>query len=342
MRKETELLEQVIHAMQHEGLPIVIEDYDLNPKDINLDGTLKIIGVNKPVKIELVKWATNKNIGVLINKAKLLGKDGILIADYINPNLARRLKEEGIQFLDVCGNAYINNKKHFIYVKGNKATNGLHTQTEHTTGKMYNATGLKVIFAILYDENLIDQSYRIIAVQAGVALGNITKIFTELKAQGFLVEFKGKRKLIDKERLFQKWVEYYPNKLRDKLFLGEFLAPTPAWWKNVKIEKFHGVWGGEVGAANLTNYLKSQDTIVYLPKLEKFNLVKEAELKKTRGHAGTQQNLVKLFEPFWRVEDTDEYAPELLIYADLIATGDSRNIEVADLIYKEHIVGHLK
>ncbi|MDQ7049079.1 MAG: hypothetical protein Q9M92_05865 [Enterobacterales bacterium] len=69
MKKKTELLEQVIYAIQHEGFPMEIEAYDVNPRDRNLDGTLKIKGVNKPVNIALVKWAVNKNIGVLINKA---------------------------------------------------------------------------------------------------------------------------------------------------------------------------------------------------------------------------------------------------------------------------------
>ena len=341
MERRVELLDQVIHAIKHEGFPMEIEAYDLNPKDVHLDGTLKIKGINKPVKIEVVKWATNKNIGVLINKAKLIGKEGILIADYINPNLAQRLKEEEVQYLDACGNAYINNKRYFIYVKGNKATNNFHAPTEITTGKMFNAVGLKVIFALLNDNELINQTYRTIADRAKVALGNITKIFNELKYQGFLVELKDKRKLIDKERLFQKWVEYYPDKLRNKLFVGEFLAPTPIWWKNIEIERFHGVWGGEVGATNLTNYLKPQDVIVYLPKLEKFNLAKKAELKKINDFAREQQNIVKLYEPFWRIDETDQYAPELLIYADLIATGNSRNIEVANIIYKEYVAGRL-
>lgn len=341
MKNKSELLEQVIYAIQHEGFPMEIEYYDLNPEDINLDGTLKIKGVYKPVKIELVKWATNKNIGVLINKAKFIGKEGILIADYINPNLAQRLKKEGIQFLDACGNAYINNKKYFIYVKGNKVTDNLHTPTEPTTRRMFNTAGLKIIFALLNDEKLIIQTYRTIADRADVALGNITKIFTELKEQGFLVELKDKRKLIDKERLFHKWVEYYPDKLRNKLFLGEFLAQNHDWWNDIQIEKFHGVWGGEVAAAKLTNYLKPQDATAYIPKLEKFNLVREAELKKMTVHADIQLNIVQLFEPFWRVEDADRYAPDMLIYADLIATGNSRNIEVANLIYRERIVGYL-
>jgi hypothetical protein len=76
--------------------------------------------------------------------------------------------------------------------------------------------------------------------------------------------------------------------------------------------------------------------------LEKFNLVREAELKKATVHAGAQLNMVQLFEPFWKVEDTDKYAPEILIYADLIATGNSRNMEVANLIYREHIVGYFR
>ena len=341
MIAETELLELVIYAIKREGFPMEIEEYDLEQGKTKFDGTLKIKGIKKPVNFELVKWAENQNTGVLIYKAKLIGEDGILIADYINPNMAQRLKDEGVQFLDTCGNAYINNQKYFIYVKGNKKKSDFYLPNR-TAGQLFNTVGLKVIFALLNDEELINQTYRDIANRANVALGNLTKIFAELKEEGFLVEIKQTRKLIDKERLFQKWVEHYPYKLKNKMFLGEYMAPTPEYWKNINIKQYHAVLGGEVAAEKLTHYLKPQDMIVYLPKAEKFNFVKDAELKKLKDRTSGHLNIVALYEPFWKINEGETYAPKPLVYADLIATGNGRNIEVANIIYKDFIVGYLR
>lgn len=34
----------------------------------------------------------------------------LLVADYVNPNMAVRLRDAGVQFIDAAGNAYLNQK----------------------------------------------------------------------------------------------------------------------------------------------------------------------------------------------------------------------------------------
>jgi hypothetical protein len=44
----------------------------------------------------------------------------LLVAYYVNPLLAERLKNLGVPYIDCTGNAYLNAKTIFIYSKGNK------------------------------------------------------------------------------------------------------------------------------------------------------------------------------------------------------------------------------
>lgn len=54
--------------------------------------------------------------------AKKYAAKKMLVADYVNPVMAERLKEMNIPFIDVAGNIYLNEPPLFIFVKGNKQT----------------------------------------------------------------------------------------------------------------------------------------------------------------------------------------------------------------------------
>jgi hypothetical protein len=49
---------------------------------------------------------------------------------------------------------------------------------------------------------------------------------------------------------------------------------------------------------------------------------------------------IEILKPFWRFDHEFAalgIAPPLLIYADLMATGDDRNIETAEVIYDKYL-----
>ena len=116
----------------------------------------------------------------------------MLLADYINPNMGERLKEAHIQFIDTAGNAYINQPPVYIYIKGNRPELNVGERGKAKTGRAFQATGMKVVFAFLRDKNLINAPYRHIAEQAQVALGTVGWVIRDLVAQGFLLEGRKK------------------------------------------------------------------------------------------------------------------------------------------------------
>jgi hypothetical protein len=255
----------------------------------------------------------------------------LLVAKYINTQLADELKQNGTEFIDTAGNAFINQPPLYIFVKGNKPD----TVKTPPTKRTFKPTGLKVIFAFLCNPGLENKTYREIAAQTGVALGTVDWIIKELRELRFLLDM-GKRgqRLIQKENLLQRWVTAYPEQLRPKLPLGRFTGEY-GWWQQKTLDPFKAQWGGEVAAAKLTQYLQPQIITIYTAPQELDQLLIKNRLK--RDQSGDVEILKRFWKPakIWKYEDL---VHPILIYADLLATGNERNIETAKMIYDQHIV----
>ena len=297
--------------------------------------------------------AARINMGKLVNQVREMPGPPIIVTDYINPNLAERLREQGVQFLDGVGNAYINQPQRYIFIKGcRKPALELYEKKERT-GRAFQATGLKMIFAILCQPDLLKAPYRTIAKVAGIANGTVGWVINDLKAEGLLIETKKTGRTINNhKKLFDLWVDAYPVALRPKLKRGQYIVEDPHWWKYFAIEQHEAYWGGETAAAILTDYLKPQEATVYVGRENFRELMATARLRKPRNEQENLTHKVHVYDAFWQhVDGWDNNAPILyqpktvnpiLIYADLIATGDVRNAEAARIIYEQHLPRHLR
>jgi hypothetical protein len=256
--------------------------------------------------------------------------------------MAVKLKEENIQFFDAVGNAYINQPPIYIQIKGNKLDRQIITKKQ--TNRAFDTAGLKVIFGFLCDGELLNRPYRDIAKATGVALGTVGRVLTELNEAGFLIQRgEGKaRALTNKRKLLERWVEAFPEKLQPKLFVTEFGHDDIQWWKNLDLNKYGAWWGGEFAAAKYTNYLNPVQAVLYIPAKQQNMLLKDARLRKVADQNGSTAARIKIYRPFWDESLTREtkYADlvhPILVYAELLATGDSRNIEAAKIIVEQFI-----
>lgn len=270
---------------------------------------------------------------VLLEKVQplLAQEDRLLITTYVTPPLADLMKRANIFFMDTAGNAYINKPPLFVFIKGNKPPDKM--KKTPTTRRLFKTAGLKVIFTLLNVPDIANLPYRQIAEMTDVALGTVEWIFRDLKEMGFLIEMdKRERKLIKLDILRKRWVEAYPDQLRPKLIIGRFNADNPEWWKTLNPMDYEICWGGEVAAANLTLPLKPEKIIIYGRKLPG-KLIIQNKLRKT------DEGNIEFLEPFWKFDHAlanKGIVPPLLVYADLMATGDDRNIETAGIIYDNH------
>lgn len=295
--------------------------------------------------VEVKRHLNTAKLGIAAEQLKTAPYKGMLVTDYVNPRMAERLKEMDIAFIDLAGNAYLNEPPIFVYIKGNRPTERRTLGPELKPTGAFQATGLRVLFGFLTNPDLLLKTYRDIADATGVALGTVGWVLTDLREHGYLYEGKGrKHQLTQKRQIIEQWVIAYPEKLRPKLRIGRYRAADHRWWKTVELENHHAQWGGEVAAAKLTDYLNPDKAIIYADAIPP-RLLAENHLK--IDPEGDVEILRRFWQPklapIYPVMPTvpNDVVPVLLVYADLMATADDRNVETAKLIYDEYLFGYI-
>jgi hypothetical protein len=281
--------------------------------------------------VEIKYNINNAVIALLLQRKKNLKHPILLITRYVNNIKAEELKKNGIQFLDTAGNAYINYRTIYIFVKGNKPPGIYYKNKKH---RAFETAGLKIIFALLCKPDLIKKPYRHIAEKTDVALGTVGLVINDLIGLGFLIKMGNKgRQLLKKKKLFDRWCVEYNEKLRPKLLINKFTGPKD-WWIHKKLNPEYTQWGGEVAANKLINHIKPGEIIIYTNYKMYKNLIIENRLRKdTDGE-------ITILEKFWKLGENDEpmdVVNPILIYADLINIENQRTIETARIIYEKYI-----
>lgn len=255
----------------------------------------------------------------------------LLITRYVNPELADQLKQDGIEFVDTAGNAFIHQPAVFIFIKGNKRPELL---KEAGLNPAFRPVGLRIIYVFLCRPDFVGRTYRDIATAAGVALGTVAGVMTDLKRLGFLItDEKQELRLINKKALLNQWTTAYAERLRPKLTIGHYQG-NEGWWKTNRMDPQQAQWGGEVAAANITRYLKPEMITIYTKREWLYRLLLTNKLRKD------PEGNVEILQKFWNFEETNRpkaVVNPILIYTDLLASGHQRNAETARIIYEEKI-----
>ena len=294
---------------------------------------------NAPVateyRVEIKQYLNKQAVGLLAAKLAQNHMPIMLVADYVNPQQADRLRRLNIPFIDTAGNTYVNEPPIFVFATGSKPET---LPTAKPRVRLFQPTGLKLIFALLNQPGLEQKPYREQADVAGIALGGVAWIMGDLRDGGYLIKPTPKnRRLINKRALADLWIENYPARLREKLILGRYTTTRKRWWRDTDIAEHRGYWGGEIAADRLTHYLKPTNAIIYADKLPTRLLLEN------RMHKAPDGN-IEILKRFWKFDYAAkalQVVPPLLVNADLIATGEGRNIDVARKVYHENVARHL-
>lgn len=253
-------------------------------------------------------------------------KPFMVVAQTIFPTLKKQLRDLGIAYLDAAGNIFYNTNNQYVWIEGNK----IEQEKEEKKNRAFTKAGLKVVFQFLLNKETINQPYRQIAAMAGVAIGNIKYVLDGLAEGGFILHLdKNKTKLLNKRELLNRWIDGYGTKLKPALHRGNFRflkEEDGKHWKKLKLDVANTVWGGEAAADLITNYLVPLKWTLYTGATQ-------AELMKSLKLLPDPKGIVQVYEKFWNNELDTHVAPELLVYADLMLTGDPRCIETAKRIF---------
>lgn len=336
---EVAIFRQAMEALK----ALVPLEYETEPvhdhRDQGYDFTVRVTGFGKELHwcIQVKKRLTKAAELIALMQKNEVPHTFMLITEYVTPEAAIRLQNSGVQFIDTVGNAFVNQPPLFIYVKGNKPTK---EEIILPAGRLFKGVGLKIAYLLLCRPELAGRPYRELAEMTDVALGTVNGTMAELIQKGFILDMgekKGK-KLLDRKTLLERWVTGYPDYLKPKLMLGRFRRDGD-WWKDAQLDPTLAQWGGEVAAAKLTGYLKPGTVTLYADKNRLTDLVITNRLKKD------PQGNIEILERFWPpgngLGEGDTVHP-ILIYADLAVIGEQRTMEIARMIYEQHLDRHFR
>lgn len=256
-------------------------------------------------------------------------QEKILIAQYIPGPVKDELKKQHINYLEAAGNCFIELEKLFLFVNDRKAAPARKT----SEGKLWNKTGLKYVFAVLTDPEILHLPLREQAARAGIALGNLTGLREELNQYMPPADVQVDSRA--REQLLERWGLQYNHTLKPALELGTFRFLKPEMkeqWKTLPVPK-KTWWGGENAGAVLTNYLRPQEFTAYTRN--KAQVIVDWKL------VPDENGDIRLYEPFWPV--TADFINQttvnpIIAWAELNFELDQRLRETAERI-KEKIGG---
>jgi hypothetical protein len=318
---ELDLLARAVKAMGPLGLQLRL----LRREGRDGDATIRLRFGGRPHRYgaQVRRGLRPATLGAVIHQLRACGGTPLLVTDHVTPPLADALRAQGVEFIDAAGNAFLNQPPLLVFVKGQRpADEGPALER----GRAFQATGLQVLFALLARPELAGRPYREIARAAGVAHGTVGWVMAELPGLGYIAKVGGRRRLIDGERLLDRWTEAYARTLRPKLLLGRFRGdlaalrdPTAGLPETLLI-------GGELAAARLTRHLRPGTVTVYAQAIDPKVILKLTLKADAEGNIDFRRR-------FWDLPaEHARLTPTLLVYADLLAIGDARCLETAQLL----------
>jgi hypothetical protein len=333
-RAEKRILDDALRTFEEvTGTPAIVLPVEIGPQEGGVDAVVRL-GREGTLVAEVKRTLTPATLGHAVAQLQRFKGPAIIVTPYVTPQMAERLKALDVPFVDTAGNAYVKTPGILIYVTGRKVTG--EAQAERPV-RVFRATGLRLIFALLCRPELTALPYREIANAAGVALGTVNTAIKDLKRLRYLRETKAKGRVLENPKaLMDVWAEAYHRELRPRLKPRRFKVANPDWWKTEDLAALDMWLGGEPAATVLTKHLRPGLVTVY-------GDAHFADLARTVRPAKDAIGNLELLQKFWNFEPHQpvkghRLAPPLLIYADLLATADARNLEAAEIIRERFLV----
>jgi hypothetical protein len=338
---EAAILERAVKAMELLGLKVLTRRHPRGAGQRRADAWLRVAKDKAQIDFvaEVKPAVTLATLGAVV--AQLRHADGgggrapLLVADYLAPPVAEKLLALEQQFVDAAGNAYLEGPGLFVYVTGRKPAG---KQTAPRANAAFTVGGLKVVFALICDPPLADAPHRAIAAAAGVALGTVPAVLGDLRQTAQLLVAGKRRRLVATRQLLDEWALAYTRRLRPKTLLAKYVPKDFAAWHEWQLDATQARWGGEPAANLLVGYLKPGVLTIYANKLPPRLMIEHRLV-----FAGRMDNAgcLELRKPFWgkalRLGERPHTVPPALVYADLLATGDGRCIETAQMVYDRYL-----
>jgi hypothetical protein len=258
----------------------------------------------------------------------------LLVTTHLSHDMIRACRDLGIDAIDLAGNASLIEGASVVMISGRPRA----AQSKTRRSQTWTKSTLRVTLALLVTPALLERGYRDIAQHAGVSHGTVQNAVRALIDHRDVFERPDGRGLqfADRERLIDEWVTLYPRQLRESLVIGRYRAESNDWWRDVPDLAGQCQFGGEPAAAILTQYLKPATVTAYCADAAP----PREWIMKARLRPDPAGNVEFLRAPI-ALAPLDGLPPNvvapLIVYADLVASGDPRNLETARMLRERYL-----
>jgi hypothetical protein len=245
--------------------------------------------------------------------------DTILLASYFPPAQALTLRQQGRNYLDTAGNAFVQAPGICLIIEGQPPI----TVSPTTPPPV----GLRLLYYLLSEPELLQAPYRTLSQRADVALGSVNAFFAELREQG-LARQQVTGRVLKADALLTRWVQQYAEVLRPQRYRWA-TAPRIRWTQLPMVTGAY--WGGEPAARLLLGEKRFSPTsfTLYSPSLPTWGLVPDPV-------NGVVDILTPPFPPP-TVAGRSGIAAPLIIYTDLLLSGKALDQELAQQVRSRYL-----
>lgn len=327
MKTKDALLEDVKgKLLESTGIEITYSDSKRKSNNI---AQIKEVRFIVDVKPEI----TQGNKSIVLQQLKDASREEnlpvLLITKYIPSVIAKSFVEEGINYIDAAGNCNIQHNSILLIIEGKKTERLSKTNQP----RAFQEAGVKLIYCLLVNPDNINKSFRELSELSQISLGSVSTIIQELVDSKFLLKTKNKKVLKNKIDLLKRWVIAYNDVLRPKLFVKRMNFMNKSEYSNWSSLNLSSVskktlWGGECAASILTQNLTPANFTIYTDATWQ-------SLGKSLKLVPDDNGKIEILRLFYDIEGNA--VSSLLIYADLMGSGDSRNIETAEIIFNNEL-----
>jgi hypothetical protein len=302
------------------------------------DGRLRIVAPDATEEfiVEAKRTHLTRTIvdGVLAQANRTKPGRWILFAPHVGRPLAKYLDEQGVNFGDLAGNCRLQiGRRHIAKIEGRPP------EPRPRQGRGMGAPGQQILFALLVRPALLNVPVRTLAEAAGVAVATAADRIARLREEGLVHETDRERRVTEPRRLFDLWLKGYEALVRPKLLIGRYRAQEmdPKALEHL-IEETLGnrvIWafGGGAASHRLTGFYRGPETVVHVQQID---LDFGKRLRALRADDGPLI-LLRAPGPIAFEGALPRTVAPLLVYTELLFTGDKRAREAAGEIERKYL-----
>ncbi|WP_020651878.1 type IV toxin-antitoxin system AbiEi family antitoxin [Massilia niastensis] len=359
LKIEDHLLHEIVDSLRR-STGLIVELRGPGGEDEPFDDVLQIAtSTEQPLLLPIDVKATVDRRDQILGFKQRHAPDVVLGTGQLSAELAQYCRENNVMFADAAGNCFLKDEKLLVFILGQKGE----AQNISFKDPTVTPATLRVMLAILTRPQLLNEPVREIGEAAGISHGAAGKALETLRELGFHAATRSRRRVLSRpERWLDVWTEGYLARIRPKLHKRRMRPPSMEYaLRHVSPALYEVELGGTAGAhlqlfskqphqaapgaetpiaigseaaasklgysiapGELTLYVNMRDPRV-MPEL-----VQALKLR------ADPDGPIEIVDMFWNSLALQSFpcAPDPLIYADLISSSNSRNLEIAQQLRK--------